>query len=171
MDVLVLVSTLLVIALCIISVVNFVNIHNLTKDTLKFEEFEEYHKRKESKESKQYTYIDTRLHDIMERQAIHIGQSQDSTDKLVQMIEECSNEQIMPIPESVVSEKTEDAHRYYVVCLCTRLNQSKFIRCFISDTYVGDDILLEDLKDLQRTVLDKNSDYQSCEILFFHRIK
>ena len=77
----------------------------------------------------------------------------------------------LQVNETISELDSTTSNRYYAVCLCTRSNQSKFLKCFITDNTIEGEPSEEDLRELRSHVLSLSSDYVECEIIFFSRIK
>ncbi len=102
---------------------------------------------------------------VADKLNINVDNMVDSIDELKLPVE------VESLEVKDTSDESIELNKYYVVCLCTRSNQSKLIRCFTSDNAIEGDISSEDLRKLQENVLKSNSDYQSCEIIFFSKLK
>ena len=77
----------------------------------------------------------------------------------------------LQVNETISELDSTTSNRYYAVCLCTRSNQSKFLKCFITDNTIEGEPSEEDLRELRSHVLSLSSDYVECEIIFFSRLK
>lgn len=83
---------------------------------------------------------------------------------------------INPVETSEFAGDSKDAlidssGRYYLVCLCTRSNQSKFIKSFTTSEVVEGDLSEADLNNIKNNIVASNENYIDCEIIYFNRIK
>lgn len=65
----------------------------------------------------------------------------------------------------------ESSSRYYAVCVCQKSNKQRSYFSFVTDNQIVGDPSEQDISTLRENVLRANPEFNTCEIVFFGKLK